>query len=96
MYLVRDIFKTKPGMAKELVGKFKQAAPYMKDAGYKNTRILTDVVSNYWTVVLEMEVESLDAFEKSQGFTSRPEVKDIMKGYMNLVEGGHREIFKVN
>jgi heme-degrading monooxygenase HmoA len=96
MYVVRDIFTTKPGKAKELVNKFKQAAPYMKEAGYHNTRTMTDVVSNYWTVVIETEVDSLAAFEKTEGFTSRPEVKEIMKGYMDLVKGGHREIFKVN
>ena len=96
MYVVRDIFKTKPGKAKELVNKFKQAEPFMKEAGYKNTKILTDVVSNYWTVVIELEIESLEAFEKSEGFSSRPEVKEIMKGYMDLVLGGYREIFKIN
>ena len=95
MYLVRNVFRTKPGMAKELVKKFKQAATYMKASGYHNERLLTDVVAGYWTVVLEFEVENLSVFESATGFTSQPEVKEIMKDYMDLVETGYREIFKI-
>ena len=95
MYLVRDIFCCKPGMAKELVKKFKQTIPFMEEQNFKNVRIMTDVVSSYWTVVLEGEVESLAAFENHKGFTSQEKVKKIMAGYMDLVEGGKREIFQI-
>ncbi len=95
MYLIRDTFHCKPGMAKDLVDKFKQTIPFMEEHNLKNTKILTDVVSNYWTVVLESEVETLAEFENRRGFTSKPEVQEIMKDYMNLVEGGQREIFKI-
>ena len=93
MYLIRDIFYCKPGEAKELVKKFKQTTKYMTAEDFKNVRIMTDVVANYWTVVLEGEVESLAQFENQKGFTSRPEVREIMAGYMDLVQGGKREIF---
>lgn len=96
MLLIRDVFRAKPGRAKNLVNTFKQASPFMEAEGFSNVKIMTDVVANYWTVVLEAEVASLDHFEKHmRGFTSRPEVSEIMKGYMDNVEGGHREIFKV-
>lgn len=95
MYLVRDTFKCKPGKAKELVNKFKQTIPFMEEQNLKNTKILTDVVSNYWTVVLESEVETLAEFENRRGFTSKPKVQEIMKDYMTLVEGGKREIFRI-
>lgn len=95
MYVIRDIFRCKPGKAKDLVSVFKQTMPYMEDENIKNVKVLTDVVSDYWTVVLENEVESLADFENRRGFTSRPEVQEIMKDYMSLVEGGRREIFKV-
>ena len=95
MYLVRDTFKCKPGKAKELVNKFKQTIPFMEEQNLKNTKILTDVVSNYWTVVLESEVETLAEFENRRGFTSKPKVQEIMKDYMTLVEGGKREIFLI-
>ncbi|MCW8811899.1 MAG: hypothetical protein OQJ93_08150 [Ignavibacteriaceae bacterium] len=95
MYLIRDTFHCKPGMAKELVKKFKQTIPFMKEQNMHNTRLMTDVVSNYWTVVLELEVETLAEFENHKGFTSQPKVKEIMKDYMTLVKGGKREIFNI-
>jgi hypothetical protein len=47
-------------------------------------------------VVLQAEVEELGKFEghmKSWG--SRPEVQKAMAGYMDLVDGGHREIYRI-
>ena len=96
MYIIRDIFRTKPGKAKDLVGRFKKTIPIMQKEGFQNPRVMTDIVANYWTVILEAEVDNLGTFEQhSRNFTSRPEVAEIMKGYMDLVDGGHREIFKV-
>jgi hypothetical protein len=82
-------------MAKELVKKFKQTIPFMIEQNFRNAKIMTDVVSNYWTVVMELEVETLADFENHKGFTSQEKVKEIMAGYMDLVEGGKREIFNL-
>jgi len=45
MYVVRNVFKAKPGKAKELVAKFKQAERFMQGEGVVKSRILTDTVS---------------------------------------------------
>jgi hypothetical protein len=97
MYIIRDVFKCKPGKAKELVKKFKAASPIMlKTTGMKSTRVMTDAVATYWTVVLEIETENLSGYFDNMGkMSSVPEFGEIMAGYMDLVEGGHREIFKV-
>ncbi len=95
MYLVRDTFNCKPGKAKDLVKKFKLTSPFMEEQHLKNVRIMTDIVSDYWTVVLEGEVNSLAEFENHRNFTSQQQVKEIMAGYMDLVEGGKREIFQI-
>ena len=96
MYVVRDIFQTKPGKAKELAAKFKAAAPHLEQMGMKNMRVLTDAVANYWTVVAEGEVESLDHyFEMARHEREHPEIAAAMQGYMDLVKGGRREIFRV-
>jgi hypothetical protein len=95
MYIVRDVFQTKPGTAKELVKKFKTTLPFIEEFGLKEPRIMTDVVAGYWTVVLEYGTEDIASLEKTRGFTSRPEVSEAMKGYMELVVGGRREIYRV-
>jgi len=96
MYLIRDVFQAKPGKAKELVSKFKQTNQLMTSVGYNNTRIMTDFIADYWTVVLQIEVEDLDTYMKQiRTFTSQPDVAEIMKGYMDLVYRGKREIYKI-
>jgi hypothetical protein len=97
MYVVQETFNAKPGKAKELVKKFKAAAPLFEanDEG-KNFRIMTDVASNYWTVIMSYEVEDIGAFIGNlRSATGSPELQEIMKGYLDLVEGGKREIFLV-
>lgn len=96
MYLVRDIFQAKPGKAKELVAKFKQLEPYMKEMGMKGMRVMTDAVADYWTVVAESEVESLDEyFDMGRRERGNEKMGEIMQGYMDLVEGGRREVFRI-
>lgn len=96
MYVVRDVFRCRPGKARELVGKFKAAAPHLQDIGIANVRILTDKAARFWTVVLEGEIESFDGFVGAleQRATS-PELQQAMSGYMDLVTGGHRELLKI-
>ena len=97
MYLIREVFQAKPGKAKDLVKMFKQAAPHLEKMGeMTNMKILTDVVSNYWTVVVESETENIGGFfSNMRSATMSDELKEIMKGYMDCVAGGHREIFLV-
>ena len=59
-------------------------------------RVLVDEVATFWTVVIETETEDLASFEKllrERG--SRQDVKDAMAGYMDHVQEGYREVFRV-
>ena len=63
MYLIREVFKAKPGKAKELVKMFKQAIPHFEQSeGCQNYKVMTDIVSDYWTVVMEYEVDNIGGF----------------------------------
>ena len=97
MYLIREIFQAKPGKAKDLVKMFKQAAPHFeKMGGGKNMKVLTDIVSTYWTVIVESETDDIGGFFTNlRSATMSNELKEIMKGYMDCVEGGKREIFMI-
>ncbi len=95
MYLVRNVFHAKPGMVKEMVRRWKIVMPVAEEQGLKHGRILTDVAANFWTFIYEFEVEKLSDFERELDLTSRPDVKKAMEGYMDLVQGGYREIFKI-
>ena len=97
MLVIRDIFRCKPGKAKELADRFHRVLPIIEKLdGFRRSRVLVDYVATYWTVVLEGEIEDLSYFDAHMAeWGKRPEVQEIMKGYMDLVEGGHREIFRV-
>jgi hypothetical protein len=97
MFLVRDVFQAKPGKAAALARIFKQANEHMLGMeGFSHPRVMTDMVGTYWTVVAQVEVDSIERYiSMARTFTSKPEVKEIFKGYMDLVDSGFREIFKL-
>ncbi len=97
MYQIREVFQTKPGKAKDLVQMFKLAAPHFEGiGGGKNMKVLTDVVGNYWTVIVETETDDIGGFFTNlRSATMSDELKNIMKGYMDCVAGGHREIYLI-
>lgn len=97
MYLIREVFQARPGKAKDLVKMFKLAAPHFEKMGeMKAMKVMIDAVSTYWTVVVESETDNIGAFfSNMRSATMSDELKDIMKGYMDCVEGGKREIFLV-
>lgn len=98
MYIIREIMHCRPGKAGEMVKRFKQMEPLLKEAGVNAPqRIMTDMSGEcFWTVVAEQQVDHLDQYlEMSRQTMTDPRVQQIMQGYHDLVESGRREIFKV-
>jgi hypothetical protein len=94
MFVIRNVFRCKPGHAKTVIEKFQKAMPIMQEIA--SHRILVDEVASFWTVVIETETEDLAAFEKLlQDRGGRKDVQDAMSGYMDSVESGYREIFRI-
>lgn len=96
MYMSREIMHCKPGKAKDLVVKFKEVAAHMKKMGYPEVRIYTDVSGeNYWTVVMEQELEKIDdSAEMARKTSSDPAMAKVFAGYHDLVIDGRRELYK--
>jgi hypothetical protein len=97
MYLVRDIMYCKPGQARPMVQKFLALGKLSQQMGLGSMRVMTDVsAERYWTVVSEMEVDSLERFtELSRQSMQMKEVQDAMGGYHDLVLQGRREIYQI-
>ena len=96
MFIVRDIMHCKPGSARPMVEKFHALNKAMKKTGYSyKMRIMTDVCAErYWTVVSEMEVESLEEYTKmSRSAMADKNFQKAMKNYHDLIDGGRREIY---
>jgi hypothetical protein len=95
MFVIRNVFRCKPGQAKNVTEKFKAAHALMSDMGME-PRVMVDEVGHFWTVVVEVTVEDLATFGKAMHERgAREDVQAAMAGYMDMVESGYREIFKV-
>jgi len=93
MIIIREVLTAKPGMASKL-------AKMMKGAfkSTPNSRVLTDLVGNYNTVVVETEMSSLMDFEKmmEEYKSGKPgEMGQSMAGYTDMYLTGRREIYQV-
>ena len=101
MLLIREIMHCKPGKVRPLVEKFQAMSKLNEKMGMGKIRVLTDFAGDrYWTAVAEMEVASLEAFEKmfsgaGQNEKDLKEMEALMKGYHELVDHGRREIYKI-
>jgi hypothetical protein len=101
MLLIREVMNCKPGKVRPLVQMFQTMSKLGQKIGMPKMRVMTDFSGErYWTLVAEMEVPNLEAFEKmmtgaGQDEKDMKEFENAMKGYHDLVDHGRREIFKI-
>lgn len=102
MYVVREIMYCKPGKVRPMVEKFLAMSKLNERIGLPKMKIMTDMsAEQYWTLVAEMEVPDLKAFEDMMATppnatdADMKEFESIMKGYHDLVDRGRREIYKL-
>ena len=98
MLIIREVFTAKPGQASKLATLFKRGF-----GGDPNTRIMTDLVGDYNTVVVEVQVNSLAEFEKQmEEYKSGkpdpkmdPKVAEEMSKYTEMYLTGRREVYQI-
>ena len=101
MFVVREIMYCKPGKVRPMVEKFLGMSKLGEKVGMPRMRVMTDFsAERYWTVIAEMEVSDLQSFERMmsspQGSAEdQKQMEELMKGYHDLVDGGKREIYRV-
>jgi hypothetical protein len=98
MLIVREVFNAKPGQASKLAKLFKKAF-----GGDPNAHVMTDLVGDYNTVVMEMRVENLAEFERhmEEYKSGKPDPKmdpktaEELSKYTEMFLSGRREIFQI-
>jgi hypothetical protein len=92
MIVIRETFKAKPGMASKLAQQLYDATA----GGPERVRVLTDLVAQFNTVVIETEIADLATFEKRmEEYRVDAEIRKKMAGYTDLYIEGRREIYRV-
>ena len=97
MIVVRDIFNLKFGKAKDAKSLLNEARGINEKFGFKNTRALTDLVSNRsYTLILESSWDSLTAWEAAmkEGLGAK-EWQAWYGKFIPLVESASREILNI-
>ncbi len=93
MFVVRETFTARPGMASKLATMLKNTVAAQPGA---RVRVLTDHVGTFNSVVMETEVADLNEFDRRmKEYAERPDVREQMKGYHNMYLTGGREIYRV-
>jgi len=98
MLIIREVFTAKPGQASKLAKLFKKA--FGSDP---TARVMTDLVGDYNTVVVEVQANSLVEFEKQmEEYKSGkpdpkmdPKVAEELSNYTEMYLTGRREIFQI-
>ena len=93
MYIVRETFTARPGKASSLAKLLKQGMTQMTTL---KTRVLTDYIAAFNTVVVEVETDDLAAFDRVMAeYATRTDIHDMMKGYTDMYVTGRREVYRV-
>ena len=98
MLIIREVFTAKPGQASKLAKLFKKSF-----GAEENVRVMTDLVGDYNTVVVEMQTKSLAEFEKQmEEYKSGkpdpkmdPKVAEEMSKYTEMYLTGRREVYQI-
>ena len=93
MIVIRNSFTAKPGKAGKLAAHLKEMAVLGQ---LRNARVMTDLVGDFNTVVMEHEVESAGDFEALMArYGSDPQIREKAGAYLDFWETGKRELFRV-
>ena len=97
MYVIRDVVHCKPGNVRQMMEKFRVISGVMKDGGQEPLRLLTDISGErFWTIIAEAQVDNLDDFfAMLREPPTNENLRKTMADYLQLVEGGRREIYRI-
>ena len=101
MVVIRNVFQLKFGKAREAVALVKDGLAVQRQVAASagmdvKFRVLTDVTGPFYTLVLELTIPSLSAFEQSAPqIMGNAEWQANYQKLQAFVDSGYREIFTV-
>ena len=98
MIVVRNVFRLKFGKAKEGMELWKEGMAVAKRLGFtaKSSRLLTDLVGQFYTIVFENTFDSLADFESgAKNNMSSSEWQAWYQKFSVITESGYREVLNV-
>src|SRR5215212_2208829 len=96
MIVVRYVFQAKFGRGDEMVQAYKAAMTQLTEQlpAVRRARLLTDLSGPFFTVINELELDSLATWESyRQEVFSNPAFQQMMAATVNAVESGRTEFY---
>jgi hypothetical protein len=98
MIVVRYVFQIKFGRNDAMLKAYKEIGPLIREElpQVRRSRVLTDLSGPFFTIVNELEFESLAAWEASRPamFSSRA-MRELMALTGDTIESGHAEFYNL-
>jgi len=95
MIVVRNTFQVKFGRMKDAVALMKESLARVESARGKH-RLLTDLTGDFYTLVLELEYESMaEADRAAREEMNTPGWRETYQKFAAVVDSGRREIYSV-
>jgi hypothetical protein len=97
MYVERNVFHLKFGLAKSALGQWKT---FLEKAHFKNddihVRLLTDLTGPAYVIILELSYSSYAELEPSECLlTKDPDWKEFYQSFIPLCEKSERTLYKL-
>lgn len=95
MIVAREVFQLHFGKARDALAVVRDLRALIERRDVAQVRFLVDYVADYYTLVMEMTVEDLAAYEKALASTmADAEWRKLYARLVPLVRSGRREIFR--
>ena len=96
MIRVRDVFQIEPEHMQDAKALVSRMVDALGEEGRGRFTIMTDLVADFFTLVLESDHEDLAAFESAFGsIMSNPDAREVYVRFRSTIAGGRREIFTI-
>jgi hypothetical protein len=96
MLLIRDVLQIEPSRMKSVKEIGLKNLGLLRKQKFPVTRIMTDFIGAYYTLVIESEVPDLGSYEKDmQATMASPEWQAFYGQIRDAVRGGRREVFHI-
>ena len=96
MLLIRDVFQIDPDSMREAKNVVRQMLSSESGIEVARPRFMTDLVGDYFTLVLEFEVPDLASYETTfRDIMSNDSWRASYERFRPMILGGHREIFQI-
>jgi len=95
MIVVRDVFRLKFGKARDFKAAMVEGKKLMDPAMGGTMRLLSDVVGDSYTFVMESTFESLTDYETKLSGAMNDEWRSWYQTVIPMIDSGKREIFSI-